>query len=141
MVILPNGLRADDPGLFFFLPVRVEQTIWRKRVAVRPTVYGDAFDVLCGIETCATKHASQLVADFVLELRKKCLQEFVAARAILVALRQPRLAGRAKHEQHDGFIWIAREMVLPEANGKIQRGVSVITAGHNNVMHVQLRMP
>lgn len=60
---LAKNLAPDDPGLLSFFPIGIEERIRRERVAVRPTIDGDALDVLGGIESRATEHARQLVAD------------------------------------------------------------------------------
>src|SRR5437016_1289647 len=131
-------LAPDDPGFFFLLPIGIEQWIRRESVTMRPASNGDALDVLRRVESRSTKHAAQLVTDVSLEFRKGRLQQLCATGAILVPLRQSGLTGSSQHEQDRRLLRVAWKSVLTEAHREIQRRVRVISAGRNDMVHIQL---
>src|ERR1700694_3037036 len=95
-------LSPEHPGLLSFFPLRVKERViglWLIRIAVGPAIDGNSLYVACGIKSSTTQHSRELIADISLELRKWCLQQLGAARAMLIARRQARPARGAKHPQ------------------------------------------
>src|SRR6266853_5585860 len=78
-------LPSDYPRLLFLFPGRIEQRVRRERIAVRPAVHGDAFDVASRIEAGSAQHLRQLIADVALERLEGSLHEFHASSAMLIA--------------------------------------------------------
>src|SRR5262245_10886804 len=64
---ISGTLTAEHVRHFLRRRVAIDEAVVLGRVAVRPAIDGDAFDVTCRIETGAAKHSSQLIADVSLE--------------------------------------------------------------------------
>src|SRR6266403_3433691 len=78
-------LPSDYPRLLFLFPGRIEQMIGRERIAMRPAIHRDAFDVASRIEAGSAQHLRQLIADVTLERLEVSLQEIHASSAMLIA--------------------------------------------------------
>src|SRR6202158_6372634 len=95
-------LSPEHPGLLSFFPLRVKERViglWLIRIAVRPAIDGNSLYVACGVKSSTTQHSRELIADISLELRKWCLQQLGAARAMLIARRQGRIVKGAQHTE------------------------------------------
>src|SRR6266436_7571731 len=91
----PKRLASAHPRLLPRFPLRQIQPKRRERIAVRPPVHNNAFNITRGIESRSAKHPRQLLPYVSLEFAVRRLQQFRAPRAILIAHRQSGLARRA----------------------------------------------
>ncbi len=132
----------EQPGLLSFFPLWVKECViglWLIRIAVGPAIDGNSLYVACGVKSSTTQHSRELIADISLELRKWCLQQLGAARAMLIARRQARLARCAKHPESHRLFRFAGELIPAERYGVVQRSIGMISTWGNNVMYAELR--
>jgi hypothetical protein len=78
----------------------VAQRVVFRRIAVRPAVDRDAFDVVLGIEATRAKDTAELVADIALEGLERCRSN---PRVRPCAVGSGRLRGRASSDQDRSF--------------------------------------
>src|SRR5258708_13812412 len=97
-------LPSDHPRLLFLFPVRIKQRGRRDRIAVRPTIHCDAFNVASRIESSSTQHPRQLIPYVALERFKGRLHKFHATSAMLIAWRKSWPAWGTQHEQHNRLL-------------------------------------
>src|SRR5258707_3624750 len=128
---------SDNPRLLFLFPVRIKQWIRCKRIAMRPTVHCDAFNVASLIESSSTQHPRQLIPDVALERFEGRLHKFHATSAMLIAWRKSWPAWRTQHEQHNRLLGISRKLVSSQAHRAIKCGIRMISAGRNDVVHAE----
>src|SRR5271155_3135509 len=89
----PAELRTPEHvRLLAFRKLGIEQWVVFRRIAVGPSIHGDRRNVAGGIEPSALERAAELVADVALEGFERGREELGAAGAILIVLRQSRLA-------------------------------------------------
>src|SRR6202165_2062676 len=135
-------LSPEHPGLLSLFPLRVKECViglWLIRIAVGPAIDGNSLYVACGVKYSTTQHSRELIADISLELRKWCLQQLGAARAMLIARRQARLARCAKHPESHRLFRFAREIITAGRYGVGHARKGMISTWGNNVMHAELR--
>ena len=115
-------LTPDLVGILTILVVGIGELVGPRRVAVRPAVDCDRRDVASGIEPPAGERARELTADLALHGFEGCTQQLVAPHAVLLARRKARVSFRreALHVHNDRLIGAVRELVAPEAHGKIE---------------------
>src|SRR5258708_2564061 len=128
---------SDHPRLLFLFPVRIKQWVRRERIAMRPTVHCDAFNVASCIESSSTQHPRQLIPDVALERLEGRLHKFHATSAMLIAWRKSWPAWRTQHEQHNRLLGITRKLVSSQAHRQIKCGVRMISAARTNVVHAE----
>src|ERR1700687_1857440 len=105
---------------------------------MRPAPNGDTLDILSWIEASRAKHARELGADLTLEDFKRGVVKFHMPHAMLLALRQTRLASGAHHEHDHRFLRPAGVFIFPNAYGKVDGSVGVIASGGGDLKHAQL---
>ncbi len=103
-----------------------------------PAIDGNPDNIVCRVESRSREHSLQLIADIAFELGIRSLQQFLAARAILIAHGQSRMAGRAQHEEYSWLLRLAGKFVGTEAHGEIQRGIGEVRTGRNNLVNTEL---
>src|SRR5450432_677775 len=80
-----KALSCDVAGSFSNRPVRVPQRVVLVGVTVGPAIHGYAFDIARGIESAWSQNSAQLITNISLEHFKRCSQQFVVSRALLVS--------------------------------------------------------
>src|SRR5208337_3403962 len=89
----PESLAGNDPGLVLLgRPVRVDHRVALIRVAVRPAIDSDLFDVAGRTEPSPRERPSQLLSDLALEHLERRRQKLESTHLVLTSLRKARLA-------------------------------------------------
>src|SRR5258707_12208482 len=73
----PKRLASEHPRLLPRFPLRQIQSKRRERIAMRPPVHSNAFNIARRIETPPAKHPRQLLAYVSFEFAVRGLQEFL----------------------------------------------------------------
>src|SRR5712672_781819 len=132
-----EALPTDHPRLLFLFPIRIKQWVRRERIAMRPTIHCDAFNVASRIESSSTQHPRQLIPDIALERFEGRLHKFNETSAMLITWRKSWPAWRTQHEQHSGLLGITRKLVSSQAHREIKCGIRMISAERNDVVHAE----
>src|SRR5579864_2857628 len=77
----PEGLPCEEIGAVLRVVVRVPKRVVLRRVAVRPAIDGNPFDVAYRIETGSGEHACELVADIAFERCERRCEKLHATEA------------------------------------------------------------
>src|SRR6516164_852068 len=115
--------------------IGIEQRIRYIAVAVRPAIDGDRRDIALAVESTATEHAIELIADAHFEIRKSHGQELGLTDVKLRARIETgiRCAGDVLEVQNDRLRRIARMSVTAEVDRKVERGMAEETHRRGNV--------
>src|ERR1700682_3507471 len=110
----------DHVGLLRLRPFRIEQLVIFVSITVRPAIDGDARHIARRIEAARTEDARQLAADVALEGLERGVEDIVLPCPVLVALRQPGLAGRAHHADQHRLVGRTRAFVVADIDDLIE---------------------